>query len=155
MSRRAVAPVVGVSLILAITVVLAALVGAFAIGIGGGTENAPEAAITAEFGDEHPNQIVLTHRGGDTLDVRDLTVRIFVDGEPLEHQPEVPGAGMTGFVGVPGGPFNSGSADARWTAGEVASLTVATTTNSPQPSAGSRVTVRIYADDEAVATARV
>lgn len=154
MSRRAVAPVVGVSLMVAVTVVFAAVVGAFAVGVGGQSENTLQAAISAEFGNEHRNQINLTHQSGDALDVRDLTVRIFVDGEPLEHQPTVPAtAGMEGFVGIPSGAFHEGSGN--WTAGEEASLTVATTTNSPQPSAGSRVTVKIYADGKAVTTARV
>ena len=156
MSRRAVAPVVGVSLILAITVLLAALVGAFAIGLGGQSDNAPEAAITArtEPGAYGNPKVVLTHMGGDELDVRDLTVRVFVDGEPLEHQPDVPFFSQTGFNGGPEGPFNANSADKIWTAGEGASLTIAGS-NSPQPAAGSHIAVRIYADDEAVATARV
>lgn len=154
MSRRAVAPVVGVSVLIAVTVVLAALVGAFAIGVNGQAGDAPEAAITATFGNEHPNQINLTHHSGDALTVRDLTVRISVDGEPLEHQPEVPFFSEKGFISGPTGPFNTND-DGIWRAGEVASLTVATTTNSPQPSAGSRVTVKIYSNGDAVAVARV
>jgi len=153
-SRRAVAPVIGITLLVAVTVVLAAVVGAFAIGVGGQTDDAPQAAITAEFGNEYPNQINLTHEGGDALDVRNLTVRIFVDGEPLEHQPDVPATGMDGFRYSPTGPFNSRS-DNTWTAGETASLIVATTTNSPQPSDGSQVIVKIYSNGKAVTTARV
>lgn len=140
---------------LAVTIVLAALVGAFVFGLGGLGENAPEAAITAEFGSEHPNQINFTHMGGDPLDVHDLTIKIFVDGEPLEHQPDVPATGMEGFDGTPSGPFNSGSTDNIWTAGETASFIIATTTNSPQPTPGSRVVVKIYADDEVITVAEV
>lgn len=141
---------VGVSLLVAVTVVLAVLVGAFVFGFGS-LDEAPQAAIVADVAG---NEITLVHQGGDTLDVTVLTVRIFVDGRPLEHQPDVPGVGMEGFRGAPDGPFNGASTDRRWSVGEVASLTVASTTNAPQPSAGSRVTVRIYADGEAVATAR-
>lgn len=137
---------------LAVTVVLAALVGAFVFGLGQ-TDNAPEAAITAEFGNEHPNQINLTHMGGDPLDVHDLTVKIFVDGEPLEHQPDVPSTGMNGFLYPPTGPFNSKSTDNIWRAGETASFIIATTTNSPQPTPESRVVVKIYAADEVIAVA--
>jgi flagellin-like protein len=153
-SRRGVAPVIGVCLLLAVTVVLAALVGAFALGLGGLGENAPEAAITADIKDANygNKEIVLTHMGGDKLDVRDLTVRIFVDGQPLASQPDVPGTGMSGFYGFPDGPFRQGK-NHIWTAGEDASLTIAGT-NSPQPSAGSRITVKIYADNEIVATAQ-
>ncbi|WP_435076410.1 type IV pilin [Halococcus sp. AFM35] len=154
MSRRAVSPVIGVVLIVAVTVVLAAVVGAFVVGVGD-AGNAPEAAITAKFGNEYPNQINLTHHSGDPLDVTKLTVRIFVDGEPLKHQPDVPFFAGKGFKSETSGPFNSNTADKSWTAGETASLTVASTTNSPQPSAGSRVTVKIYSEGEAVTTARV
>ena len=149
MSRRAVSPVVGVVLLVAVTVVLAAVVGAFAIGVDNGG-NAPEAAITAE---RTGNEINLTHHSGDPLDVTELTVRISIDGEPLDKQPDVPATGVAGFRGPPSGPFNAKSDD-RWTAGETASLTIASTTNSPQPSAGSRVTVKIYAEGEPVSTAR-
>ncbi|GAA0475792.1 type IV pilin [Halococcus dombrowskii] len=154
MSRRAVAPVVGVVLLVGVTVVLAAIVGAFAIGIGD-SGNAPEAAITAKFGNEHPNQINLTHHSGDALDVTELTVRVYVDGESLAKQPKVPGTNPDGFRYPPTGPFNSASSDHRWTAGETASFIIASTTNSPQPSADSQVTVKIYTEGEPVATARV
>jgi FlaG/FlaF family flagellin (archaellin) len=141
---------------LAVTVVLCALVGAFAFGLGGMTENAPEAAISAriEPGTSGNPKIVLVHRGGDAIDVRDITVRVFVDGQPLQYQPNVPFYSEKGFDGFPDGPFNSNTVNKIWTAGEDASLTIAGT-NSPQPSAGSRVVVRIYAHGEAVATARV
>jgi len=153
-SRRAVAPVVGVALMLVVCVVFAGVVGAFVVDVGEQTDDAPTAAITAKFGNEHPNQINLTHRGGDPIDVRDLTVRIYVDGEPLEHQPDVPGMSK-GLAEFPTGPFNSGTANSIWTAGETASLTVATTTNSPQPSSGSRVTVKLYVNGTAVTATQV
>jgi flagellin-like protein len=150
-SRRAVAPVVGVSLLLAVTVVLAALVGALAIGVSGQTDNAPKAAITADI---DGNKITLTHNGGDPLDVTKTTVRVFIDGDPLEQQPKVPAtAGMDGFRYPPTGPFHKGN-DNIWTVGETASFIIATTTNSPQPNAGSRVNVKIYSNGKAVATAR-
>lgn len=157
MSRRAIAPVIGIALLVAVTVVLAAIVGAFAIGVSGQTDDAPQAAITAhmETGERFGNpKIVLTHEGGDALDVHNLTVRIFVDGQPLKFQPNVPAtAGMEGFYGFPSGPFDEGE-DNIWTAGEVASLIIAGT-NSPQPSEGSQVIVKIYSNGKAVATARV
>jgi flagellin-like protein len=155
-SRRAVSPVVGVVLIVAVTVVLAAVVGAFAVGVSGQTDDAPQAAITAdmETGERYGNpKIVLTHASGDKLDVRDLTVRVFVGGKPLEHQPDVPFFSEDGFNSGPDGVFNGNSADKVWTAGEETSLTIAGS-NSPQPSAGSQVTVKIYSEGRAVATAR-
>ena len=151
-SSRGVAPVVGVVVLVAVTVLLAAVVGAFAIGLGSGADDTPQAAITARSGD-NPNEIFLTHRGGDTLAVDGLTIRIFVDGQPLDHQPEVPFFGESGFVHGATGPFNPNN-DQHWSAGESARLEIAHTTNSPQPTAGSTVTVRIYVDDEIVATAK-
>jgi flagellin-like protein len=153
-SRRAVSPVVGVVLIVAVTVALAAVVGAFATGVGD-TGNAPEAAITAdmETGERYGNpKIVLTHASGDELDVRDLTVRVFVGGKPLEHQPDVPFFSETGFISGPDGVFHN-NADKTWTAGEQTSLTIAGS-NAPQPNPDSQVTVKIYAEGEPVATAR-
>jgi flagellin-like protein len=155
-SRRAVAPVVGVLLLVAVTVVLAAIVGIFAAGVVDQVDDVPEAAITAGMatGERYGNpKIVLTHVSGDDLDVRDLTVRIFVDGEPLKHQPDIPFFSQTGFISGPDGPFNSETANTVWTAGEETSLTIAGT-NSPQPTAGSPVTVKIYTEGEIVATAR-
>ncbi|WP_080503144.1 type IV pilin [Halococcus morrhuae] len=155
MSRRAVAPVVGVVLLVGVTVVLAAIVGAFAIGIGQ-TDDVPKAAISADMatGETYGNpEILLTHVSGDELIVRNLTIRIFVDGEPLEPQPQVPvAAGMNGFFGAPSAPLQKGK-DKTWTAGEETSLVIAGT-NSPQPTAGSQVTVKIYTEGEPVATAR-
>ncbi|WP_079890791.1 type IV pilin [Halococcus agarilyticus] len=148
MSRRAVAPVVGVVLMLAVMVALAGVVG-----VGGQTEDVPTATITAESKDDR-NEIFLTHRSGNTLDVTQLTVRIFVDGKPLEHQPDVPFFSETGFVHGTTGPFHPDN-DHQWTAGETARFEIASTTNSPQPKAGSRVTVKIYTNGTVVATARV
>ena len=148
MSRRAVSPVIGVVLIVAVTVVLAAVVGAFAIGVGN-AGNAPEAAITAE---RTGNEITLTHHSGDPLDVTELTVRILIDGKPLEKQPDVPAYGSAGFNDLSGAFHAWGTQP--WKAGATASLKIAGN-NAPQPSAGSRVTIKIYAEGEAVATARV
>lgn len=68
--RRAVSPVIGVVLMVAITVVLAALVGTFALGLGGGQEPAPQATFSAEVTD-HPTDgahVTLVHEGGDPIE---------------------------------------------------------------------------------------
>ena len=62
-TERAVSPVIGVILMVAITVILAAIIGAFVIGLGGQTT---EAAPTASFQCQADGN--LTHAGGDTLD---------------------------------------------------------------------------------------
>lgn len=136
-----------------VTVLLAALVGGMLFGFG--IENPPEAAITADA--ERPvgegTQVSLTHTSGDTLDVNDLVIRVTVEGEPLTHQPTVPATGMTGYDGTPDGPFNAGSADHEWSAGEVAGFEIAEATNAPQPTVGDRITIRVFVDSHPVAVA--
>lgn len=55
-----VTPVIGIILMVAITVILAAVIGSFVLGIGGDVETAPQASLTIETGD-------LVHQGGDTI----------------------------------------------------------------------------------------
>jgi flagellin-like protein len=70
---RAVSPVIGVILMVAITVILAAVIGTFVLGLGDQvSESAPQAQFTFEFdGDKHLN---ITHDGGDALDAETLNV---------------------------------------------------------------------------------
>lgn len=152
MTERGVAPVIGIVTMVLITVVLAALVGGMFFGVG--LENPPEASIVADAtydGANGTTRVSLTHRSGDRLDVTDLTVRVAINGEPLEHQPTVPDVGMDGFRHAPSGPFNggNGSTDTVWTAGEVAGFEIAGT-NEPIPTPGDRLTVRIFADGHPV-----
>jgi hypothetical protein len=87
------------------------------------------------------DRLVLTHRGGEAVDVRPLEVIVRVDGEPLAHQPPVPFFSARGFRPGPTGPFNA-AADPRWEPGERASVRVAST-NRPSVVAGARVTVEL------------
>jgi FlaG/FlaF family flagellin (archaellin) len=61
----AVSPVIGVILIVAITVILAAVIGAFVLDLGGNQESAPQA--TLEFSNS-TSDLVVSHEGGDDLD---------------------------------------------------------------------------------------
>ena len=72
---RAVSPVIGVILMVAITVILAAVIGAFVLGLGGDVDETPQASLTFELDD---GNVTIEHRGGDTLDGDDLN--IIVDG---------------------------------------------------------------------------
>lgn len=58
--ERGVSPVIGVILMVAITVILAAVIGSFVLCIGGDVEAAPQASLTIDDGE-------LVHNGGDTL----------------------------------------------------------------------------------------
>ncbi len=150
---RGVTPVVGVVVLVAVTVVLALSVGA-ALTTPGTTET-PSAALSLTV-DGAEGEITLTHRGGDTLDISALDVRIEVDGTALAEQPPVPFVGADGFDGSPTGPFNAESPD-EWRAGERAGVHLADT-NAPPLSADSRVTVVVATDSgviqEVTTTAR-
>jgi flagellin-like protein len=71
--ERAVSPVIGVILMVAITVILAAVIGTFVLGLGDQvSETAPQAQLTFEFdGDRHLN---ITHDGGDAIEAGNLNV---------------------------------------------------------------------------------
>ena len=83
---RAVSPVIGVILMVAITVILAAVIGTFVLGLG---ENVQDSAPQANFQFEYENigsgaedQLIrVTHTGGE--DVPTDTVSILVGGETL------------------------------------------------------------------------
>ena len=68
----AVSPVVGVMLMLVVTIVIAALVAAFASGLGSETSATPNALFSVEYEaiTDYPQTAIITwnHKGGDTLD---------------------------------------------------------------------------------------
>jgi FlaG/FlaF family flagellin (archaellin) len=74
----------------AITVTLAAIIGTFVLGLGDSVESAPQASIDFEVDDSNDN-VDVTHRGGDNIDVDNLEFRIggetvTLDGSPTEIQ---------------------------------------------------------------------
>jgi flagellin-like protein len=74
----AVSPVIGVILMVAITVILAAVIGAFVLDIGGSQESAPQAQW--EYADDAPGsgEITIKHNGGDTVTETD---QITINGD--------------------------------------------------------------------------
>ena len=72
---RAVSPVIGVILMVAITVILAAVIGTFVLGLGDQVESAPQASFNFDL-DEDANEIQISHRGGDSIDVSNIELRI-------------------------------------------------------------------------------
>ncbi|WP_331232721.1 type IV pilin N-terminal domain-containing protein [Natronorarus salvus] len=76
---RAVSPVIGVILMVAITVILAAVIGTFVLGLGDSVESAPSTQLSLSA-DDSEDRLVLSNDGGDALDPDDLTIRV-VDGE--------------------------------------------------------------------------
>ena len=69
----AVSPVIGVILMVAITVILAAVIGTFVLGLGSQVQStSPNAQFT--FNEESNGNLSMTHDGGDSVDVRNLNV---------------------------------------------------------------------------------
>ena len=63
----AVSPVIGVILMVAITVILAAVIGAFVLGLGNNQNVAPQVQFDTEESDD-PRWANFTHTSGDTID---------------------------------------------------------------------------------------
>ena len=66
--ERAVSPVIGVILMVAITVILAAVIGTFVLGLG---DDLQDTSPTADFNfdyDTSNDSVTITHNGGDTID---------------------------------------------------------------------------------------
>ena len=79
---RAVSPVIGVILMVAITVILAAVIGTFVLGLGDSLgDSQPSAQVDAEFSD---GNLTFEHNGGDRIDSGDLTVLVDYDGSQAE-----------------------------------------------------------------------
>jgi len=72
----AVSPVIGVILMVAITVILAAVIATFVLGLGDSVSNtAPQASFGFNYDtDNTNNQLDITHNGGDTIESQLLSV---------------------------------------------------------------------------------
>ncbi|MFC7136787.1 type IV pilin N-terminal domain-containing protein [Halobaculum litoreum] len=71
---RAVSPVIGVILMVAITVILAAVIGSFVLGLGNSVQQtAPNANFQFDF-DSGTDTAVATHTGGDSIPANQLEV---------------------------------------------------------------------------------
>ena len=69
---RAVSPVIGVILMVAITVILAAVIGTFVLGLGDQvSENAPQSSLSFDYNTSGPT-VDVTHEGGETLEGSNL-----------------------------------------------------------------------------------
>jgi len=86
--ERAVSPVIGVILMVAITVILAAVIAAFVLDLGPG-DAAPQAQVTfaenSDYEAEADEAIGnFSHDGGDAWDTEDITVTLEIEDETLE-----------------------------------------------------------------------
>jgi flagellin-like protein len=78
---EAVSPVIGVILMVAITVILAAVIGTFVLGLGDQVQDsAPQASFSFDFTDDTTisgttyDQLEITHDGGDSIAASELSV---------------------------------------------------------------------------------
>jgi len=108
----AVSPVIGVILMVAITVILAAVIGAFVLDIGGSQESAPQ--VQWDWSDQS-SDVQLSHGGGDTVkNQKQITADVGGDtsGEATLEQISSGtwSAGTSGTLGGSGtiGSFSSG-----------------------------------------------
>lgn len=70
--ERAVSPVIGVILMVAITVILAAVIGTFVLGLGENvSQTSPQAQLTLSCSG---TDVVLEHRGGDPIDFSEVSL---------------------------------------------------------------------------------
>jgi flagellin-like protein len=82
--ERAVSPVIGVILMVAITVILAAVIGTFVLGLGQNVQSTPQASFDFDFEQDADPSVAVTHNGGDTLEIGDNTNSVEIvsgDGE--------------------------------------------------------------------------
>ena len=75
---RAVSPVIGVILMVAITVILAAVIGTFVLGLGSGLSQAPQAQLDFSYSTDG-STVTITHQGGAALDGSTLSVNGVTD----------------------------------------------------------------------------
>ena len=69
----AVSPVIGVILMVAITVILAAVIGTFVLGLGSNVESVPSAQFSFDY-NSAGDEVTVTHDGGDSIAPAALSV---------------------------------------------------------------------------------
>lgn len=79
-SERAVSPVIGVILMVAITVILAAVIAAFVLGFGADQDSAPQATWSVE---NTTDSITFTHEGGDAVETDNLRLGGLTDNQTV------------------------------------------------------------------------
>lgn len=79
-NNRGVSPVIGVILMVAITVILAAVIGAFVLGLGDdlGNSSGPQASLS--FDGDAADGVTISHNGGDNLEGAELRGSALAEG---------------------------------------------------------------------------
>lgn len=75
--EQAVSPVIGVILMVAITVILAAVIGTFVLGLGENLQQtSPNANFDFDYTAGNDDQVVVTHTSGDSIDASSDTLKV-------------------------------------------------------------------------------
>ncbi|MEF8869923.1 MAG: type IV pilin N-terminal domain-containing protein, partial [Haloarculaceae archaeon] len=72
----AVSPVIGVILMVAVTVILSAVIGTFALGLGTTQDTAPQSTWGTDYTGGPPDTLTLSHQSGDPMEPDRLSVVI-------------------------------------------------------------------------------
>ena len=77
--ERGVSPVIGVILMVAITVILAAVIGTFVLGLGDNLQQAPQSSVSvsdasADYSGSATQSFVISHQQGDALTMGDMRI---------------------------------------------------------------------------------
>ena len=82
---RAVSPVIGVILMVAITVILAAVIGVFVLGLADDLGDGPTQA-TLSFDSDGDSNLTIAHDGGDSLNFEDGDYALVIDGTTEDYE---------------------------------------------------------------------
>lgn len=136
---RGVSPVIGVILMVAITVILAAVIGAFVLNLGDSVAtDQPQASFDFEF--DGNKSVEITHQGGDNIETDQI--RVTVAG--TEAWPSSEGdAGVSGTAGWSGDAVRTG---------DILNVTNTTTAGDPIGDQGDTIRVIWTGDDGSGAT---
>lgn len=100
-SEEAVSPVIGVILMVAITVILAAVIAAFVFNMGGSQEKAPTTSLSVSSNpDTQAADMKISHKGGDTLKGGDWKLSIVPAGQSPNYNNSASGVGDFGVGGL-------------------------------------------------------
>jgi flagellin-like protein len=91
----AVSPVIGVILMVAITVILAAVIASFVLGLGGSQQQTPQASFSWDFNNKTGSDVTegvveVSHDGGDSIKHSELYFRGSGFEDPYDGNPGLP-----------------------------------------------------------------
>ena len=130
-NEDAVSPVIGVMLMLVVTIVIAAVVAAFAGGIATDTEPTPSVVLSADAyaaKGSDPAKVVLQSLSGDRLEIAKLSVNIYEEDGDL----------------ITAGTIDTTGQDAYFTPGEILKVTLGEKTLNP----GNNIQIVVTSNDK-------